>query len=92
MTKHVPAASTMEKNSTGGSEIRSKPRESAPQDTIEGCRLRASADMILAGAMDTENGRLRLERSAQSWIARASLLGKETSDRSAARAEWDADG
>jgi len=87
----IRAAAIMEKISTGKSEIRSDPREVAAQDTIEGCRLRASADLILARAMDTANGRLRLERSAQSWLARASLLEKETSDRSAVRAEWDAD-
>jgi hypothetical protein len=72
---------------------RGKP-EAAPEDTIEGCEDRASADLARAAEMDTRNGRAGMERSARSWTDRAELL-REERDSSAAhrahlRAEWEA--
>ena len=69
----------------------SSTRRAAPaEDTVEGCEGRASADLILAATMDTENGRLRMERSARSWTARASLLEGEGAEAHLAmlRTEW----
>lgn len=45
-----------------------------PQDTAEGCRARAGADLLRSTTMDTDQGRWRLEHSAASWSARADLL------------------
>ena len=62
------------------------------EDTPEGCRAHAAHDRTGAGASDTENGRLRLERSAAAWDSRAHELEAlaETSDvrRADAIAEW----
>lgn len=44
------------------------------RDTAEGCRDRATADLVQAGTMNTANGRHVLEKSAASWKARAELL------------------
>ena len=44
------------------------------QDTAEGCRDRATADLLQAVTIVTANGRQMLERSAASWNARAELL------------------
>ena len=46
----------------------------APRDTIAGCRTRAEADLLASVAMVVANERLRMERSAASWTARAELL------------------
>lgn len=46
----------------------------APQDTAAGCRLRAEADLLASVSMLTANERIRLETSAASWGARATLL------------------
>ena len=45
-----------------------------PEDTSSGCRDRAAASVIAAAAMDTVNGRTRLEASAATWTVRADLL------------------
>ena len=45
-----------------------------PQDTVAGCRDRASADLAEAEGMDTAHGRTRLEHSAASWTKRGDLL------------------
>ena len=44
------------------------------RDTAEGCRDRATADLLEAVAMATAHSRQMLERSAASWNARADLL------------------
>jgi hypothetical protein len=44
------------------------------RDTAEGCRDRATADLLQAVTMATAHGRQILERSAASWNARAELL------------------
>jgi hypothetical protein len=44
------------------------------QDTAEGCRDRATADLLEAVTMATAHSRQMLERSAASWNARAELL------------------
>jgi hypothetical protein len=55
------------------------------EDTSSGCRGRAAASLVAAAAMDTENGRLRLQASADSWTARADLL-QRLEDRHRGRA------
>jgi hypothetical protein len=47
-----------------------------PQDTANGCRARATADLLAAVTMTTQNARLRLESSAASWTLRADLLDR----------------
>lgn len=47
------------------------------RDTAEGCRERASADLLEAVTMATAHGRQILEKSAASWNARAELLQGE---------------
>ena len=47
-----------------------------PQDTAQGCRDRATADLLEAVTMATANGRLRMESSAASWTVRAQLLDR----------------
>lgn len=47
-----------------------------PQNTVQGCRDRAAADLLEAVTIITANQRLRLERSAQSWTIRADLLDR----------------
>src|SRR4051812_46801379 len=44
------------------------------RDTAEGCRDRATADLLQAVTMATVHGRQMLESSAASWNARAELL------------------
>jgi hypothetical protein len=44
------------------------------RDTAEGCRDRATADLVQALTMNTANGRRVLEKSAASWTLRAELL------------------
>jgi hypothetical protein len=43
-------------------------------DTAEGCRHRASADLLEAVTMATAHSRQRLERSSAAWTARAEVL------------------
>jgi hypothetical protein len=56
------------------------------RDTAEGCRDRATADLLQALTMNTANGRQVLEKSAASWTMRAEILqriesGTEARDR-----------
>jgi hypothetical protein len=44
------------------------------RDTAQGCRDRATADLLQAITMNTANGRQVLEKSAASWAVRAELL------------------
>jgi hypothetical protein len=44
------------------------------RDTVEGCRHRASADLLEAVTMGTAHGRQRLEMSSAAWTARAEML------------------
>jgi hypothetical protein len=44
------------------------------RDTAEGCRDRATADLLEAVSMATAQSRHMLERSAASWTKRAELL------------------
>lgn len=64
----------------------------ASSDTPQGCRTHAEQDRARADAMDTDNGRLRLQRSAAAWDSRAHELERlaETQDvrRADAIAEW----
>ena len=63
------------------------------EDTASDCQDRALADLALAATMDTINGRLQMERSAKSWMARADSLQSDQSEehRSRLRAEWNDD-
>jgi hypothetical protein len=49
-------------------------RKRRPEDTEEGCRASAAADLARAATMDTSQGRWRLEHSAASWNKRADLI------------------
>ena len=53
---------------------RSSGSHSEKRDTAEGCRDRAADDLRQADEMDTDAGRRMLERSAESWTARADQL------------------
>lgn len=46
------------------------------RDTAQGCRDRATADLLQSVTMVTSNERLRLESSAASWTVRAALLDR----------------
>ena len=47
-----------------------------PENTVQGCRDRATADLLEAVTVVTANQRRRLEHSAQSWTIRADLLDR----------------
>lgn len=47
-----------------------------PENTVQGCRDRAAADLLAAVTMVTANQRLRLEQSAHTWTMRADMLGR----------------
>lgn len=47
-----------------------------PENTVQGCRDRATADLLEAVTVVTANQRRRLERSAESWTVRAVLLDR----------------
>ena len=47
-----------------------------PGNTVQGCRDRATADLLEAVTVVTANQRRRLERSAESWTVRANLLDR----------------
>ena len=47
-----------------------------PDNTVQGCRDRATADLLEAVTALTANKRRRLERSAESWTVRAALLDR----------------
>jgi hypothetical protein len=68
------------------------PGSHPPADTAAGCHDRARSDHEAAAGMDTENGRLRMEKSARSWTERATLLEgeDEVSYRAVLKAEWEA--
>src|SRR3954463_7860562 len=56
------------------------PLQKERRDTAEGCRDRATADLLEAVTMATAHSRRMLERSAASWSKRAELLqGMEAS-------------
>ena len=48
----------------------------ARRDRVTECHARAAADRLQARDMDTDNGRRKLEHSAQTWDERAELLGR----------------
>jgi hypothetical protein len=50
------------------------------RDTADGCRDRATADLLEAITMATAHGRQMLEKSAASWNARAELLQRTEAD------------
>ena len=53
-----------------------------PEDTAEGCRALAAADLERAAALSGDHSRWRYEHSAAAWTARAGLLdGLETKFR-----------
>jgi hypothetical protein len=58
-----------------------------PQDTIDGCRSRAEADLLASVAMLTANERLRMETSAASWSARAAMLQRLDDSHEARKAQ-----
>ena len=64
----------------------------ASSDTLEGCRIHAEQDRARADAMDTDNGRLRLRRSADAWDSRAhepeGFAETQDARRADAIAEW----
>ena len=84
----------MKRSPTGLPQISGRPQKSA-EDTAAGCRAFAEADTVRASLMDTENGRLRLEASAESWTKRAQLMQRMDDSFEArqaiAKAEWDAE-
>lgn len=49
-------------------------RKRQPHDTAAGCRIRAEADLLLASAAETDNGRGRFALSAATWATRGDLL------------------
>jgi hypothetical protein len=79
----------------GGSTAPAVSGPRAAHDTESGCRERAAADEALADETDTENGRIRLERSAASWTARADDIHKLDEDaegqKAADRALWESE-
>jgi predicted RNA polymerase sigma factor len=58
-----------------------------PQDTVAGCRDRAEADLLASVAVVTANERARLETSAASWSARASMLQRLDDNHEARKAK-----
>ncbi len=75
--------------------IRRIPLHGGFQESVDGCRERAAANLVQAAAKDTEQGRLRLENSAAAWIRHANLLqgldDSHAARRAAAIAEWEAE-
>jgi hypothetical protein len=47
-----------------------------PENTAQGCRDRATANLLEAVTVITANHRRRLERSAEGWTVRAALLDR----------------
>jgi hypothetical protein len=56
------------------------PLQKERRDTAEGCRERATADLLQAVTMATAHSRQMFERSAASWSMRAELLQGIESD------------
>jgi hypothetical protein len=50
------------------------PKGRKPEDTAEGCRIRAEEHLSEAAGELSARMRTRLESSAQAWTARADLL------------------
>jgi len=59
---------------TAGLERLAGGRIKQPQDTEQGCRAFAAADLASAGLLTGAYPRARMEHSAASWTARADLL------------------
>lgn len=57
--------------------VRAKRR---PEDTPDGCRIHAAADLARAEASDGDPWRWRMEHSAAAWTARAELLDSHEAD------------
>ncbi|HWT11976.1 MAG TPA: hypothetical protein VN231_04420 [Allosphingosinicella sp.] len=51
-------------------------RRKRPEDTPEGCRAFAAADLDRAAGLTGEHGRWRFEHSAAAWTTRADLLAR----------------
>lgn len=66
---HLEARLLIEEPATPGHVLQKK-----LEDTSAGCRGRAADSLAAAAAMDTRNGRVRMETSAATWTARAELL------------------
>jgi hypothetical protein len=47
-----------------------------PENTVQGCRDRATADLLEAVTVITATQRRHLASSAESWAVRANLLGR----------------
>ncbi|HEX5182904.1 MAG TPA: hypothetical protein VFW19_07095 [Allosphingosinicella sp.] len=65
-------------------------RRKQPQDTAQGCRALAAADLASAGALDEGWPRARMENSAAAWTTRADLLHRLETGIEAARRRADA--
>ena len=61
-----------------------------PQDTEQGCRGFAEADLASAGELGAGWPRARMEHSAAAWTTRADLLHRLETGISAARRKADA--
>jgi hypothetical protein len=57
-------------------------------DTAEGCRDRATADLLEAVTMATAHSRQMLERSSAAWTARAEVLHRIESSIQSKRSEF----
>ena len=72
-------------------------RVKRPEDTVAGCEALAASDLSRADDTDTSNGRLRFQRSAAAWQARADMLQRMATSFAkrkaldAAEREWAAD-
>ena len=74
----APASDTLPKRSracSAGLPPLSRARRQ-PQDTVEGCRERAAADLAAAAALDASRGRWKFEHSAAAWTTRADMLAR----------------
>lgn len=53
-----------------------EPRRKRPEDTPQGCRALAAADLDRAGAADAGHATDRFRHSAATWTARAEMLDR----------------
>ena len=60
------------------------------EDTAAGCYGLAATSLAKSAAMDTANGRLRMEASSAQWHARAELLERLEGAENARRAKMEA--
>jgi len=51
-------------------------RRKRPEDTADGCRAHAAADLRRAADLTGDHVRWRFEHSAAAWTARADMLGR----------------